>query len=161
MKKIILIAVAFTLLLSACGAPAAEMVSITQNGIEISQAWVRAASMKSEMGAETMPAHGAVSGAFMLIKNSNAEADLLLKASSDAAEMVQIHETTMQAGVMSMAEVPGITIPTGSAVELKPGSYHIMLIGLKRELKQGETISINLSFQNAGDIGFEIPAQMP
>lgn len=162
MNKIMFFALTFTLLLSACGAPAVQTATATQNGIEILSPWVRATAMKSETGNDSMHTDsGAVTGAFMLIKNGNAEADTLVSASSDAAEMVQIHETTMQDGVMSMGEVSGIEIPAEGMVELKSGSYHIMLIGLKRELKEGETVTVTLSFKNAGNIVIEIPVKMP
>jgi copper(I)-binding protein len=53
---------------------------------------------------------------------------------------------------MGMQKVDRLEISAGSKVELKPGSYHVMLIGLKRELQVGETIEIVLTFEKAGDV---------
>jgi copper(I)-binding protein len=133
--------------------------AVAQNGIQIFDPWVRAAAAKP--GMQGMHGGGAVTGAFMLIQNTNDEADMLLSASSGVADDVQIHETTMHDGVMSMAEVYGIELPAKSHVELKPGSYHIMLIGLKEELKAGDVVSIRLVFENAGEISVEAVVRNP
>ena len=55
-------------------------------------------------------------------------------------------------GMVGMQPIERLEIPAGATVELKPGSYHIMLIGLKQELKAGETIEITLTFEKAGDV---------
>jgi len=147
--------------LTACAAiTATSQPAVAQNGIQIFDPWVRAAVMKHDMGGE-MQSGGAVTGAFMLVQNTNDQADMLLGAASDAAEDVQIHETTMRDGVMSMAEIYGIEIPAQGHVELKPGGYHIMLIGLKEELKDGDTLEIKLYFQNAGEISVETVVRNP
>jgi copper(I)-binding protein len=161
MKKVFGLLLLLVLVLTAC-APAAGSgePALSQNGIEIFDPWVRAAAMKAETG-DDMHSGGAVTGAFMLLKNTTDQADTLLGASSDVAEMVQIHETTMSGGVMSMAEVAGVEIPAGGLAELKPGGYHVMLIGLKRELKEGETIPLVLFFENAGEVSIQVPVKMP
>jgi periplasmic copper chaperone A len=148
-------------LFAAC-APSADMgvPVVAQNGIEIYQPWARSAVLKADMG-EGMHGGGAVTGAFMLIKNTTDQDDMLLRATSDAAAEVQIHQTSMSGGVMSMAEVFGIEIPAGGQAELKPGGYHIMLIGLKEELKAGETVTLQLVFQNAGEVVVEAEVRNP
>jgi periplasmic copper chaperone A len=161
MNKSFSLLLIFTFLLAAC-APSngskqtpldAGEPAISQNGIEIFDPWVRAAAMN--------PGGGAVTGAFMFIKNTNTQVDMLLSAGSDAAADVQIHETTMSGGVMSMAEVTGVEIPAGAMVGLQPGGYHIMLIGLERELKAGDSIIIVLGFKNAGEIAVPVAVRMP
>jgi periplasmic copper chaperone A len=148
-------------LFAAC-APSAEPgePAVSQNGIEIYRPWARSAAMKADMG-EGMHGGGAVTGAFMLIKNPTGQDDMLLSASSDAAAEVQIHQTSMSGGVMSMSEVFGIEIPAGRQAELKPGGYHIMLIGLKEELKAGQTVTLRLVFQNAGEVVVEAEVRNP
>jgi len=144
MKHFSFLLVVLAFLLTAC-APASGGPVAAQNGIEIYGPWARAAVTD-------------VSGAYMLIKNTASAADKLVSVSSDVAEMVQIHETTMDNGVMSMREVPGgLEIPAGGEAILKPGGYHIMLMGLKRELKAGEAISVTLVFENAGEITVNVP----
>lgn len=158
MKKVSGLFLVLIFVLAAC-APAGE-VAVSQNGIEILDPWVRAAAMKEDMS-EEMAGGGSVTGAFMQIRNTTDQADALLSASSAVAADVQVHETTMQDGVMSMAEVSGVEIPAAGMAELKPGGYHIMLIGLKQELKAGDTVTLVLTFENAGEITVQVPVSMP
>lgn len=146
MKKNFILTVSLILLLSACGAPA-PMAS--QSNLEILAPFAHAAGA------------GETTAAYMSIRNAGPEADTLLKATCDAAMMVQVMESKMEGDVMSMGEVPGIEAPAGSTVELKPGGYHIMLMGLERELKDGDSISITLEFAKAGKITVEVPVQAP
>jgi copper(I)-binding protein len=64
-------------------------------------------------------------------------------------------------GVSSMHEVDGVDIPAGGSAELKPGSYHVMLIGLQRDLKEGDLVTVTLTFQNGGQIAVEAPVKTP
>jgi hypothetical protein len=88
---------------------------------------------------------------------SNAR-DRLTAASSDVAAKVQIHEISVVKGVMEMHQLAdGLAIPAGASVTLKPGSYHVMLIGLKKSLVAGETLPLTLTFANAGNIAVTVP----
>ena len=89
-----------------------------------------------------------VSGAFMTLINSSDTPFALTSASFDNAGMVEIHETTMQGDMMQMNQVDKIEIPANNSTPLKPGSYHIMLMGLKKELVAGTTESITLNFSD-------------
>jgi periplasmic copper chaperone A len=144
----------FSMLMTACG-PKTGVLAASKNGIEIYDAVVRAP------GGMTMGAGGAVAGAFMLIKNTGTQNDRLVKAASNAAETVQVHETTMDGGVMKMSEVAGIDIPAGGQAELKSGGYHVMLINLKQELKPGDTVAITLTFEQAGEISIQASVIKP
>ncbi|MFA6313807.1 MAG: copper chaperone PCu(A)C [Sterolibacterium sp.] len=84
-------------------------------------------------------------GAFMELSSS--EDATLLGASSPVAGMVEVHEMTMDNGVMKMRALPKLSLPAGKSVTLKPGSYHIMLMGLKRPLKKGETVPLTLKVE--------------
>lgn len=66
----------------------------------------------------------------------------LVSASSPVANIVEIHEMAMEGDVMKMRAVPGVDLPAGRAVELKPGGYHVMLIDLKQTLQAGDTVPI-------------------
>jgi copper(I)-binding protein len=68
----------------------------------------------------------------------------LVAASSPVAGVVEIHEMAMQGDVMRMRAVAGLDLPAGKAVELKPGGYHIMLMGLTQQLKPGDTVAVTL-----------------
>ncbi len=98
--------------------------------------WVRA----------TVPQQQA-SGAFM--KLTAERGARLVEARSPVAGVVEIHEMAMEGNVMRMRAVPGIDLPAGRAVELRPGGYHVMLMSLKQTLNAGDTVPITLVFEDA------------
>jgi len=71
----------------------------------------------------------------------------LVSARSPVAGVTEIHEMSMDGGVMRMRAVAGLDLPAGKAVELKPGGYHVMLMDLKQQLKEGETVVVTLVVQ--------------
>ena len=84
-------------------------------------------------------------GAFMQLQS--AQGGKLLSASSSVAGVVEIHEMVMEGTTMKMRAIPGLDLPTGKAVELKPGGYHVMLMDLKAPLKDGESVPLTLVVQ--------------
>jgi len=103
-------------------------------------------------------AMGGTGAAFMMIANSGDAADRLVAAKSDVARTVEIHEMRNEGDVMKMAPLAdGLELPAGATVELKPGGYHIMLIGLTRDLKAGESFEMTLTFEQAGDVALTVP----
>lgn len=137
--------------------------------IEVSDAWVRAAGGMEMEGHEAMatPAMGGmqgagmVSAAYMRLRNNGAVADRLLRAESDVAEAVELHTSEMQGEVMTMRPIEYIDLPANGQVELKPGGMHVMLIGLKHELKVGETVSLVLVFEKAGRVSVQAEVRAP
>lgn len=102
-----------------------------------------------------------VAAGFMTITNTGKDEDRLVKATASITSTVQLHEMKMEGDVMKMAEVPGgIVIPPGATVELKPKSLHIMFMGLKAPVKEGEVIAGTLTFEKAGtaDVEYEVMA---
>jgi len=96
----------------------------------------------------------------MTLDNKSGTADRLTGASSDVADKLQIHEMKVENGVMKMREVAGgLPIPASGSVVLKPGSYHVMLIGLKKPLTVGEKFPLTLTFEKAGNISVTVPVQ--
>ena len=88
---------------------------------------------------------------YMTIANTGAVADRLVSASSPLADHVEIHEMSVAKGIMTMHPVPGgLAVPAHGSVTLKPGSYHLMLIGPKQPFKAGDTIPVTLTFEHAG-----------
>ena len=87
-------------------------------------------------------------GAFMTISNSGSADRKLVKAASPVSDKVQLHTHMNDNGVMKMREIPEIPVQANGKVELKPGSYHIMLIEMKTELKEGDHVPITLSFDD-------------
>jgi len=105
--------------------------------------------------AKQSPKGADVGAAFMVIENKGA-ADRLVAATAENADHVEIHEMAMNNGVMTMREMPGgLEIPAGGKVELKPGSYHLMLMGLKQPIAAGATIKGTLTFARAGKTAVE------
>ncbi|WP_282357876.1 copper chaperone PCu(A)C [Pseudomonas sp. PS01303] len=103
---------------------------------KVDDAWVRA----------TVPTQTA-SGAFMTV---TADSDSkLLSVATPIAKDVQIHEMTMKNDVMSMGPVKFVELPAGKAVKLDPNGYHVMLMGLSSQLKEGETVPLTLTVENA------------
>ena len=80
-------------------------------------------------------------------------------ASSDAAERVEIHEMKMAGDVMQMRQLTeGLMIPAGQSVQLKPGSYHLMLMAPKKPIAEGQKLIITLVFEKAGKRSLEFMA---
>lgn len=84
-------------------------------------------------------------GAFFQI--TSAQGGKLISAASPVAATVEIHEMKMVDNVMKMAAVPGLDLPAGQTVELKPGGYHVMMMGLKQPLKGGDSVPLTLTVQ--------------
>jgi copper(I)-binding protein len=110
--------------------------------LSIQHPWARETAVGQEAG-----------GGFLVITNSGAREDRLVAGESSVAAEVQLHTMTMDGGIMRMRQVKdGIAIPAKGMLELKPGSFHIMFIGLKRPLKAGERVPVTLRFQRAGKV---------
>lgn len=94
---------------------------------------------------------GQVSAAYFEVKNKGA-ADKIVSANCDCAKSTELHNVKMIDGAMKMYQVPAMEIPADGELKLKPGSYHIMLIGLNRPLVAGETLPIKVKFEKAGEV---------
>lgn len=94
---------------------------------------------------------------YMTIANKGEVPDRLVSASSPLADHVEIHEMSVANGIMTMHPVPGgLAVPAHGSVTLKPGSYHLMLIGPKQPFKAGDTIPVTLTFEHAGSEQVEL-----
>jgi copper(I)-binding protein len=138
---LVLTALAAALVLAACGqAGATASPSSAAGGPTVTGAWIR-----PPQGADR-PAGG------YLVITGGSTADALLSARTDAARMVEVHETTTDASGMSgMHPIPRLEIPAGGTVELKPGGYHLMLMQVVAgAIEVGETVQLELTFEHAG-----------
>lgn len=98
--------------------------------------------------------------AYMTLSNSGGTADKLLAVKSDAAEHVALHESRMDGEIMRMVPVKeGIDVPPHGAVELKPLGLHVMLMGLRKPLKEGEKFPMTLVFAKQGDVAVEVKVE--
>lgn len=126
-------------------APAtAQTSTIGAGDIQVLQPFARATPAK-------------VGGVFLTLKNSGGTADKLLKASSPAAENVELHTHMKDGDAMRMRPVESIPVPANGQTALEPGGYHLMLIGLKQALKEGASIPLTLTFEKAGAVTVSVP----
>lgn len=107
------------------------------------------------------PAVGKTGAVYFVIKNSGTTADALVRVETDAAEKAQIHTMTMDGNVMRMRELDRLDIPAGESVAVAPGGIHIMLIGLKAPLKEGDKFPMKLVFEKAGAVDVSVYVQTP
>jgi len=127
-KNIFRLAALFSLMAAAYGTAQAQ--------VQVDQAWTRA----------TVPQQQAT-GIFMQLTSDQDRK--LLRAQSPAAKTTEIHEMTRENDVMRMRQVDAVSLPAHKTVELGPGGYHIMLIGLTQQIKVGDAIPVTLTFEKA------------
>jgi len=110
--------------------------------LSIGQPWSRAT-----------PGSAPVAGGYFSVANKSASPDRLVGVATDLATKAEVHEMAMANGVMTMRQVAGgLPVPANGAVELKPGGFHIMFMGLKHGLKEGDTFKATLQFEKAGPV---------
>ncbi|HTL50159.1 MAG TPA: copper chaperone PCu(A)C [Steroidobacteraceae bacterium] len=88
--------------------------------------------------------------AYFTLKNDTGKSDRLLKISSPVAERVQVHRTEILDGIARMREVAVLHVDAGQTVEFAPDGMHLMLMGLKKPLAEGQTFDLELQFEVAG-----------
>ena len=133
--------VAATALALAAGSAQAQTV-------DVQGAWARATVQGQK-----------ATGAFMkLTAKDDAK---LVSASSPVAGVVEVHEMKMEGDVMKMRAIPGLDLPAGKAVELKPGGYHVMLMDLKMPLQKDTTIPLTLTFKDAKGVESKTELKVP
>src|ERR1700739_4869011 len=121
---------------------AARADEVKAGDLVISQGWTRATPNGAKIG-----------GGYLTIENKGSATDRLIGGSADVAGSVQVHEMSMDNGVMKMRPVEkGLTIDPGKTVKLAPGGYHLMIMDLKSQLKQGDKVPVTLEFEKAGKV---------
>lgn len=103
----------------------------------VSEGWVRGTVAQQK-----------ATGAFMQITSKTG--GKLLAAASPVASVVEIHEMKMEGSTMKMAAIAALDLPAGQTVALKPGGYHVMLMGLKQPLAAGDTVPLTLTVESGG-----------
>lgn len=100
------------------------------------------------------------SAAYLKIINSGDTSDTLMGVKSDVASRVELHMVKMEGSVMRMRAVKGgIAVPANASVELKPGGFHIMLMGLSRKLTAGDTFDLTLQFERQGEVPVQVKVE--
>ena len=125
--------------------PSARAVEFKAGNLVIDSPWIRAT-----------PGGAKVAGGYMTISNQGAAPDRLIGGSFPRASRFEVHEMRMDGNMMRMRPLPkGLEIKPKQAVKLAPGGYHLMFMGLKQPLKQGEKIKGQLVFEKAGTVDIE------
>ncbi len=113
----------------------ASYAQVNEGQVRVDDPWVRA----------TVPEQTST-GAFMLL---TAQSDSkLVSAASPFAEHVELHKMTMENDIMKMRQIPELALAAAKPVALKPGGYHIMLLGLKKQIKATDTVPVTLTFED-------------
>lgn len=122
--------------------------------VTASDAWVR-----------EVPAGRAVTGMFLLLKNSGTAERSLVRGKADVGDTLELHEMKRENGMMRMSPVQAITVPAGGETALRPGGYHLMLFGLKKPLVVGDTVRATLTLDDGSQVRVVAPVrtmgQMP
>ncbi len=124
-------------------APALSAQTANTGPIVVSDPWARASA-------------GATAVAYITIANGGLAADRLIGAASPASRAVEIHNSTVEGGVMRMNRVEAIEIKPGEKAVLQPSGLHLMLTGLAAPLKEGDSLPLTLTFEKAGEIELRV-----
>jgi periplasmic copper chaperone A len=105
-------------------------------------------------------AAGGDCGAFMTITSAGAQADKLVAATTPVTPRAELHTMVKDAaGKMAMQKVDNVDVPASGSVELKPGSFHIMMFGLTKALNVGDTFPVTLKFEQGGETTVQVKVQ--
>ena len=130
----------------------AEAATYRLGSLEVANPWSRPAA-----------ANGNGAG-FMVITNRGGKPDALKAVETPLARKAEIHQSSTAGGVMRMQRLDaGLALPAGKAVTLAPGGYHVMLLGLTKQLKSGDKVPATLVFQSGArmNVEFQVGATAP
>lgn len=116
--------------------------------LEVEQAWARATAPSMHTGA-----------AYVIVVNHGKDIDRLVGASTPVARMAQLHTHMMEGSIMKMRSIKGVEVHPGEPTVMRPGGLHIMLMGLNRQLIQGDTFPLTLTFEHAGSVEVTVAVQ--
>jgi periplasmic copper chaperone A len=148
MKK--MIATSFcAVLIGVISGSSARAEEVKAGDLVISQAWSRATPNGAKIGT-----------GYFTIENKGTTADKLVGVSGEVSDKIEVHEMSMNNGVMKMRPVDGgLTIEPGKTVKLGPNGYHLMIMDLKSPLKQGGKVPVTLEFEKAGKVAVTLDVQ--
>ena len=128
------------------GVTAAETYSA--RGLQIVNPWTRAT-----------PGGATIGAGYLTITNKGPETDRLIGGSLTLAARVEMHSMAMENGIAKMRPLSSVEIKPGATVEFTPGGMHMMFVGLKQPLKQGQTLKGTIVFEKAGTVAVEFIVQ--
>lgn len=115
--------------------------SVAKAEVLVQKIWVR-----------STPGVARSSAAYAVIVNTAAKPDRLMEVSSPDVAKVELHASKQEGAIMTMTPIETLSIPARGTVELKPGANHVMISGLTRPLRAGETLDLTFSFEFYGDV---------
>jgi periplasmic copper chaperone A len=118
--------------------------SALAQGVQVVEAWSRATPPGSEVGV-----------AYFTVRNPG-KSDRLLRVSSPVAKIAEMHVSFMKGGVMKMESLSSVDVGSGTPTSFEPSGKHVMLLGLKRPLKEGDVFPLVLTFANAGPVEAQV-----
>lgn len=121
---------------------------VAAGDLVVQHPWARATAAGAKVGA-----------LYLTVRNDGTEADRLLGVSTDAAERCELHLSATAGDVMTMRMVENMEVPAGGSAAFAPQGAHIMLLGLKAQLKKGAHFAATLHFEKAGDVAIEVAVQ--
>lgn len=128
---------------------------LPSSSIRVEGAWARpGGSGQGTMGAAAS-AMATSAVYFTVLGSGTPDAIVGSRVDPSIAVAAEVHETKIVNGVAQMAPVPRVAVPAGGRVDFAPGGYHLMLVGLKRELKVGDRVTVTLDFEKAGSVPFD------
>jgi hypothetical protein len=128
------------------GAFEATAESVVQAPVTVEAPWAR-------------PSTGKTGAVYFNITNNGSADDALVGVESDIADKVQIHEMKMDGAIMRMRKMDRLVLPAGKTVEVAPGGIHIMLIGLRQPLKEGDAFPLKLLLEKGSAIDVSVPVR--
>lgn len=134
----LLIALTLTSLVAGCGG----------SELETSDAWAR-----------STPAVADTAAIYLTVTNRSSSDQELIEARSDRCSSVEIHETTMDGDLMEMNRLPALGLPAGGTVRLEPGGLHLMCVGVREPLVEGDTFTVVLEPRASASLTVEVAVE--
>lgn len=136
-------------------APATADAAETGAAIAVLDPWVRVAIRPENADvAEAPPVNSA---GYLVLRNAGPDADAIVAVETEVADTAELHSVSMDDGVMRMRPVDSVAVAAGGQAVLEPGGYHIMLIGIRRALEEGDTVPLTLRLRSGKAVEVRAP----
>lgn len=129
----------------ALAGPASAANTYVKGFLQVRNAWTRATAPGTD-----------VTAGYLEIRNTGKQPDRLIAASTPAAERVELHVTSHEAGVAKMREVPALEVAARKQLALHPGGSHLMIVAPRRNFLKGQRIPLVLRFERGGEMHVEL-----
>jgi copper(I)-binding protein len=135
------------LLAAACAGDATD--DAPARGLLLRDGWARAADS------------GATGGAYLVLENRDTTPVSITGVSTAAADAAELHETMVHDGVAHMMPHADLAIAPGATLAMAPGGMHLMLVGMRRAVAEGDTVAVVLQFTRGAGAADSLPVRLP